>query len=81
MFSRNSQTPGPGNYNIIKVKVFKSPPKQPYKVNKEFLDYMNSRPKSVSYNIPGPGAYYLGSTLRKRGISFTRARTGSMSIT
>lgn len=47
MFNRNSITPGPGNYNILEVKVFKSPPKKSYKINKEFLDYMNSRPRSV----------------------------------
>lgn len=34
---------------------------------------MNSRPKSVQHVHPGPGAYDLGSTLRRRGVSFTKA--------
>ena len=80
MFKRNTETTGPGNYNISEAKVFKNQPEKPYKVNKEFLDYMNTRPKSDQHNNPGPGTYDLGSTLRKRGISFTRARMGSINI-
>ncbi|CAK73215.1 unnamed protein product (macronuclear) [Paramecium tetraurelia] len=80
VFYRNQQTPGPGNYNICDVKVYRGRPEKPYKVNKEFLDYMNSRPKSVQHSNPGPGTYQLGSTLRKRGISFTRSRIDSLRI-
>ncbi|CAK67186.1 unnamed protein product (macronuclear) [Paramecium tetraurelia] len=80
MFNQNSETPGPGNYNISVVRVFRIPPEQPYKVNKEFLDYMNSRPKSIQHVYPGPGAYEFKSTLSKRKISFTRARMGSFSV-
>ncbi|CAD8113479.1 unnamed protein product [Paramecium primaurelia] len=80
IFHGNQQTPGPGNYNISEAKVIKSQPEKAYKVNKEFLDYMNSRPKSVQQCNPGPGTYELGSTLRKRGISFTRSRIGSLRI-
>jgi hypothetical protein len=74
MFLRNSQTPGVGNYNIVYQRIINLHKKEPpYKINKEFLDYMNSRPKSVQFVHPGPGAYDLGSTLRSRGVSFTKA--------
>ncbi|CAD8193059.1 unnamed protein product [Paramecium octaurelia] len=79
-FHRNQQTPGPGNYNICDVKVIRGQLEKPYKVNKEFLDYMNSRPKSVQHSNPGPGTYELGSTLQSRGISFTRSRIASVRI-
>lgn len=37
---------------------------------------MRSRPKTQHIDYPGPGAYDINSTIRKRGISFTKAEGG-----
>ncbi|CAD8182551.1 unnamed protein product [Paramecium octaurelia] len=80
IFGYQIQTPGPGNYNIADFKSIKQQADKLYRVNREFMDYMKSRPRSVQQNNPGPGAYDLGSTIRKRGISFTKARVNSFHI-